>query len=169
MSIDVRDIMIQDLFTAHCDESLESVYRTMIENKIRHLPVVNNEKKLVGVISERDIERAMISVVARDESGSRLEDCEFPVGQTAADYMTTSVVTLSQDSKITDAIQLMRRKKISSLLCLHNGKVRGIVTTDDLLKLLEILLDESDKVKEDENSLARFFDDSWMTMNATTA
>jgi CBS domain-containing membrane protein len=169
MSIDVKDIMIQDLFTAHCDESLASVYRTMIENKIRHLPVVNDAKKLVGIISERDIERAMISFVAQDEAGRRLEDCEFPTGQTAGDYMTTSVISLPQDSKITAAIRLMRRKKISSLLCLQNNKVRGIITTDDLLKLLEILVDESDKLKEEESSLARFFDDSWMTAGTATA
>lgn len=169
MSIDVKDIMIQDLFTAHCDESLEGVYKTMLENRIRHLPVVNNEKKLVGVISERDLERAMISIVARDEAGRRLEDCEFPKGQTASDYMTTDVVSLSQEAKITDAIRLMRRKKISSIICLNQGFVRGIMTTDDLLKLLEILLDESDKLKDTESSLSQFFDDSWMTEGEATA
>jgi acetoin utilization protein AcuB len=164
MVLQVQDLMVTNLFIAHVEQSLNAAYRAMVDNKIRHLPVINEHKKLVGLISERDLERAMVSVVFVDSEGRRIEDLEFPSHKKVKDYMTTNLVTVGASNSVLYAIELMRELKISSVLIAENNVMKGILTTDDLLHLLSQIIRE-DQTQRISILVDKGFEDSYIEMS----
>lgn len=104
----------------------------------RHVPVVSAEGKAIGIISDRDVARlapSVLSHVAPDEYNKVFEATPIAVA------MTKDLVAVHPDAPVQQAVQLMTNKKISSVLVAEaDGKLVGIITTTDLLALLERLL-----------------------------
>lgn len=135
--------MSKSLITILETEALESAYAVMQKNTIRHLPVVNEEGEVVGILSERDLERAMISEVS-GEGSFRNESCQFDPDNIVRDYMSWPVKTVHKDAPLKSVAQKMIKEKVSSYLVTDNSKVLGILTTEDMLKVLVGLLNESE-------------------------
>jgi CBS domain-containing protein len=67
----VREIMTPSPITIHCDTSVDEALRTMTENRIRHLPVINSAGKIAGMLSIGDLVSWIIG--SQDEAISHLE------------------------------------------------------------------------------------------------
>lgn len=118
----VEKIMSNDLVTLQADDSLEKAALLMKEFDIRHLPVVDG-KKLIGLITERDVRGAMFPAMIED------------IG--VKDLMIASPVTVSQGTMIEDAARLIYRNKIGCLPVVDKkGDLKGIVTVADMLAAL---------------------------------
>jgi len=126
------------LFKAHPDTLLVDAYTVLRDNWIRHLPVVDENDAVVGVISERDFNRAKISGVGPTVE-SRLR-VRFPVGARVRDFMSDKVYSISVKDDLRRSIDIMLQNKVSSCLVTDGDKLVGIVTTDDLLRLLRTYL-----------------------------
>jgi CBS domain-containing protein len=74
----VRDVMTRDLKYVYEDQSIEEVTRNMSEQRIRRVPVLNREKRLVGILSLGDL---AIDESAQDEAGEALGGISRPGGQ----------------------------------------------------------------------------------------
>ncbi|MGZ3691620.1 MAG: CBS domain-containing protein [Pseudobdellovibrio sp.] len=122
----------RDIITA---ESLMKTY------KIRHLPVVNSENELSGILSIRDV------IKAKDKTSQ------------VKTVMTTPVRTVKKNANIKTVIELMLKYKISAVLVADNEDVAGIVTTDDLLKLLHQVLEDGENLESIE--IASLYDEDW--------
>lgn len=138
----IQNIMSKKLITVAEDASLDAAYAVMIKNNIRHLPVTNEDSAVVGVLSDRDLQRALKSHVVG--SGlARWESCEFDPQHVVADYMSWPVKTVDYAMPLKEVVEYMIEERVSSLMVSRNGEVVGIVTTIDLLKLLaDVLGDE---------------------------
>jgi acetoin utilization protein AcuB len=97
----------------------------------RHLPVVDDRGRLVGILSDRDVLRSL---------GPDAPDKEALAAIPAADLMSTDLVTVGPEDSLVTAVKLLLDHGISSLPVLTDGVLVGILTTTDLYLTLQILL-----------------------------
>lgn len=128
MNNTTKDIMSPKLVTVTVGTTLAEAEEVMTENRFRHLPVIDDDGIIVGVLSQRDY--------------SKLNDLDR---LTVEYFMNAPVEYVSQDLPIRNAVFKMLENKISSLVVADNNDVAvGIVTTDDLLWHLAHLLKNDD-------------------------
>jgi acetoin utilization protein AcuB len=118
----VQDIMTSPVVAISPDISLQDAYQTMQEKGIRHLPVLNG-KKLVGVITDRDLRLAT----------SALAPKPFPPGAKVSAVMCKFPFTADPADPVEDAARVMRERKIGCLPVTDGDRLVGIVTGLDLL------------------------------------
>ncbi|MDZ4662049.1 MAG: CBS domain-containing protein [Pseudomonadota bacterium] len=146
MKNSVKNYTSKDLITALWSETLDSAYQKMGRAHIRHLPVINDDGEVVGIISDRDFQRAIWV-----QSDDRIPKARFDVAANVKDYMTTPVESVPSDAKLSDVARRMVIEKISAFLVTKNENIIGIITHEDLLRalvhLLETRTDRDDSVK----------------------
>lgn len=133
----IKKIMTERLKTIGPEETMHAAHSIMKQLSIRHLPVVDKEGKFIGILSDRDIHRAMTVI----KSGSGKEN-HIQSHKKVADFMTTPVHRVKESDLIEKVTRDMLELKVSCFLVeAESGQnISGIVTTDDLLfYLLEIL------------------------------
>ena len=113
--------------------------RSLIHDKgVRHLPVVDKENRLVGIVTESDIREAGPSDVAM-LSVKELTDLLGTIKVSELMVPREKVITITPDTLIEEAIQLMHDNKIGCLPVVDEGKLYGIFTeTDALAHLVDI-------------------------------
>ena len=127
----VEQVMQTGVVTITPKTSLPEALELVRQRGIRHLPVVENGA-LVGIVSDRDLKRAMASsatTLGRHELQYLLDRL------TAAEIMTSAVITTGRMLPIEDAARLMVKEKISALPVTEAGCLIGIVTETDVLDL----------------------------------
>lgn len=117
----MRDIMSAPVRTIDPDSPADDAWQRMRMYRIRHL-VVEDHGRLTGVISDRDL---------GGEQGELLR-----AGRRVADCMTSHVTTVTPDTTVREAANLLRGHTISCLPVVHRGSVVGIATVSDLLELI---------------------------------
>jgi CBS domain-containing protein len=123
--------MTTELFTVHQNEVIDLVANVMDWKHIRHVPVEDDDGRLVGIVSYR----SLLRLLARDLRHHR----EHPVPVT--EVMTRNVVTCSPKTTTLEAIRLMREKKVACLPVTVDGRLVGIVSERDFLRVAGALLD----------------------------
>jgi CBS domain-containing protein len=127
----VEQYMTTELFTVHQNEVIDLVANVMDWKHIRHVPVEDDEGNLVGIVSYR----SLLRLLARDLPHHR----ERPVP--VAEVMARNVVTCSPKTTTLEAIRLMREKKVACLPVTVDGRLVGIVSERDFLRVAGALLD----------------------------
>jgi CBS domain-containing protein len=129
----VRDIMSQQVVTITPSEScLDAVVR-MQRARARHLPVVNREGALVGIVTDRDLRHHLFSRRAFEALGSTRVDVLLDEVHVAG-IMSTDLVTATPEMSLIEVAAAMRAEKVGALPVLEQGRVVGIVTETDLLR-----------------------------------
>lgn len=128
----VKDYMHTELETARTEETIDVAYHRMHMARIRHLPVVTKEHKLIGMLTDRDVRQAHAS----DEPHLfAYEQKDLLARMTVGQIMTTRVITVGGNTPIADAGQLLLERRISGLPVVREGVVlEGIVTITDLIR-----------------------------------
>jgi len=130
----VKEWMSTDVITVKKDTSMNKASKIMKEKQIRSLPVVNKKRKLVGIITDRDLKRASPSIVT-SLNVHELNDLISKVK--VKDIMTTDLVIVKPDETVDFAAILMLDNKISSLPVISdNDAIIGIITQTDIFKTL---------------------------------
>lgn len=125
-----KDSMTTSLVSIRWDRPVAEAQVLMEENRIRHLPVVDAEGQLTGILSDRDVNRAM--------SPRRPV---FLEGQTVSHFMSWPAMTVDEEAPLADLAEGMVDEKVSAFLVTRGGReVVGIVTSEDLLRLLHSIL-----------------------------
>ena len=143
MKLTAKSNMSGELVTVGWAEGLDAAYLKMRKNKIRHLPVLDDKGELVGLISDRDLQRAMHSEIYDDDE-YHSESLEFDPESTIRDYMSWPVKTVGGDVTIREVTRKMIEQKISSFVVTDDDdQLVGIITTEDLLKVLLKLMEDT--------------------------
>ena len=128
----VGHLMSTDLFTVRPDDLVELVARVMEWRDVRHVPVEDDDGRLVGLVSHRSLLRLLAQ--------------GFPVdrGETVAvrSIMIPDPFSVAPTTPITEAVKLMRLHHIGSLPVVENDRLVGIVTVYDLLASSARLFEE---------------------------
>jgi len=127
----VRDLMTPDVHVAHPDEPIAMLRDVMNEKHIRHVPVVDDEGRLVGLVSERDLLRRAAGLES-DMPLSVLQDVSATV--TVRDVMTWQVETIEADDAAATAAEAMLDNKYGCLPVLEQGALAGILTEADFVR-----------------------------------
>lgn len=141
---EARSLMTKKIIKVKPEMPIQLAYDEMKENNIRHLPVVNHLGKLIGILSDRDIQRA-IHVKAINEIE---QEMTFNPHDTVEDFMSWPVQTIDESISIEEVTKMMIELKYSSFVVSSaNEYIKGIITTEDLLKYLLELLDNSKGIR----------------------
>jgi acetoin utilization protein AcuB len=103
----------------------------MRTRRIRHLPVVDREGGLVGIVTDRDLRQVLFDPVMQARA-SQLVDALKTV--TVGDVMTWAVLTVQPETPLRDAARLMHERKVGALPVVTGGRVAGILSETDVLK-----------------------------------
>ncbi|MHB8770544.1 MAG: CBS domain-containing protein [Syntrophales bacterium] len=133
----VKDRMTPNPVTVTDDSSFENALHLMKEKKIRRLPIVNKEGKLVGIVVQKDLFSASPS---KATSLSVFEVHYLLSKLKMKDVMTKRVVAVGEDCPIEEAARVMVDYKIGCLPIVRDDKPVGIITETDIFKtFVEIL------------------------------
>jgi CBS domain-containing protein len=109
-----RDIMTKDVITLDPSLTVEEAADVLIRYRIHGAPVVDQEERLIGMVS-------LVDLVAK--SGSRVRD-----------IMTPDPVTASEDTPLAELAQLMLDEMVRRVPIVRGGRVVGIVSASDFLR-----------------------------------
>lgn len=120
--VKVEEIMSTALMTANADETVENVEFEMKMADVRHIPVVGPRNRLIGIVSQRDLLRALAGPKTR--------------GLPIAEIMTRRVQTVEATDPALRAVDLLLDNKIGCVPVLgEDGQLVGIVTETDFLRI----------------------------------
>ncbi len=129
----VRSIASRPVITIAADAPAREAGEIMRAEKIRHLPVLDAEGRLAGIVTDRDLRQVIFDPSIRERLGAAADAL---AGVLVREVMTWGAVTVHPDSDVRDAALLMHELKISALPVVDNGGVVGIVTAHDLVAAL---------------------------------
>jgi len=133
----VRDFMSAKVFTVRFDKKLLAAGDVMKWAHVRHVPVVDEQGAVVGLISHRDLLQASMSTVKSgiSDAEKRQHLWSVPIEK----VMHKPVKTIGPGATVQEAAKTMRNYKIGCLPVVDGGKLVGILTGYDLLHLVETL------------------------------
>ncbi len=123
----ISEYMTKVVHTIDLETTLETAHMIMRDREIRHLPVMD-EDKLVGVISERELEMLRAFPMIDMDVAS------------ASDAMADNAYIVGPDTPLTEVVREMAERKVGSVLVATGQKVEGIFTTTDALRIVDRLL-----------------------------
>ncbi len=134
----VKDVMRSSVITLGADDHLGVADDVMSMDRIRHLPVVDGHRRVVGIVTQRDLYKAAISSVL---GFTTAKEHEWLGKIKVSDAMTTTVTTIDMEAGITDAIDKMLSKKFGCLpVTDKEGCLVGLLTESDCLRCMRDLL-----------------------------
>jgi acetoin utilization protein AcuB len=133
----VRERMSRNPVTIQASASITEALRVMREKRVRRLPVLDEQGKMIGIVSEKDLLYASPSPAT---SLSIYEMHDLLTRLKVTELMTAEVITVSPDMPLEEAALIMADKKIGGLPVLEHGQLVGIITETDIFKVfLEML------------------------------
>jgi len=131
--LQVKDVMTREVHTVERNDELAIADALMKQERVRHLPVLDEAGEVCAVVSQRDLFRgALLRALG---FGSRSED--LMLKQVAVkEAMSSEIQTTTPDTPVADAARLMIERKIGCLPVIDNRKLVGIVTETDFVRLI---------------------------------
>lgn len=149
-----RDVMETRVISVSASTPLSSVHRLFVEEGINGAPVVDEQDRVIGVISSTDLMRAAADEhdAVRFDPGYFRNNLEFTGPElastpedyldrlderTVGDVMTDEVFSVSPDTPVAKVARELRSHRVHRLVVLENDRLAGVITTFDLVGLLE--------------------------------
>ena len=132
----VREVMRSPVVCVGPGQSVESAAKVFERYNIGALPVCTSQGMLCGMLTDRDL-------VVRCLAMGKL-----PAGTCVREIMTKQVISVSPDMDASEAANLMGRKRVRRLPVVEHGKVRGILSLDDLAANEQNAYDAADALGE---------------------
>lgn len=141
----VHAIMTSPAIVVHPETSIAEAAKTMLDNHISGLPVVDASARLVGIVSEGDFIRRSELNTERKRSwllelltspGALAAEYVSTHGRSVEDVMTSDIVTVAPTARLQEVVELMEKHDVKRLPVVAQGRLIGIVSRSDLLKAL---------------------------------
>jgi len=133
----VREVMTSDPITVQPDDTLRTAQERMVSCGCRRLPVIDESRRLVGIITDRDVRLALNSPLIMRE---RWQDDMLVTQTTVEVCMTPDPLTIGPQAPLQEAVALVMKRKISGLPVVEDQRLVGIITITDMLHALQALL-----------------------------
>jgi len=126
----VRDLMSRDVKTLRRNERLKVADELMRMERIRHLPVLDDDDRLAGLVSQRDLFR---SALARTLGYGEHAQDKLLAQISVKEVMTNDPVTVAPDTPLASAARLMLDRKLGYLPVVEHERLVGILTESDFV------------------------------------
>lgn len=129
----ISKVMTRNVVTIGEDADISQAQQRMSKHLIRHLPVVDENDRLIGIVTDRDIRSVLPSSQFAKEKC--LEEYNYVSKSSIKDIMTRNPVTISPIDTIQDALILLHKKHFGALpVVVEQQKLIGIISVSDLLR-----------------------------------
>jgi len=126
----VRDYMTTNPITLHENDRLREAVELVMVRRIRHIPILDSQDRLVGIVTDRDIKRTLPSPL----SSAAPEEYEAILETTALGHvMTREPFTVEAGAKVADAVKILVGSRIGGLPVVEGGILVGVFTEGDAL------------------------------------
>jgi acetoin utilization protein AcuB len=144
----VGDRMRRPVVTIRRDETLDAAWRLLQRRKVRHLPVVDDQGRLVGIVTDRDLRHALIDPRLRRRARRLLAPTVATAASLAAtarslaalpveQVMTRAALTVSPETTLREAALLMHERRVGALPVVEaGGRVVGMLSEVDVVRAL---------------------------------
>jgi len=142
-----KEVMTKNVIAVKEEDTIDDVIKILLSNKISGVPVVNEEKEVIGVVSEadlifRDKEIEIPAFIPVMEGYIFLqsvkkyeEQLKKQVAYKVKDVMSAPVITAKEDEEIEKIANIMLKKRINRIPIVDKeGKLVGLITRSDILK-----------------------------------
>jgi CBS domain-containing protein len=149
MPTTVADVMSHDPIVVKPETPLKEAIHLIADKRVSGLPVVDEQGKLVGVISETDLMwqetgatpppyiMVLDSVIYLENPARYEQELHKALGQTVGEVMTSEAITTKPDQPLREAAQLMHDRDVRRLPVIDpTGKVVGILTRGDIVRFM---------------------------------
>jgi CBS domain-containing protein len=127
----VRDVMTQRVYRVGPDSTVREVLDLISEHKLSAIPVVDEDRVVLGMVSDRDLMRFLLPRMQKSaEIPASLRDV------TVREVMSRSVICVSEDQALAEVTSIMVSKDLERLPVVSEGKLTGFLTRGDILRKL---------------------------------
>ncbi len=156
--MNAAEIMSRTVIAIRPEAPLAQAVRLMIDAKVSGMPVIDAQGRAAGMLTEGDLLRRVETGTEGAAPGwfaslmmpGRLAEHYIQThGRRVGEVMTPDVVTVEEDASLKEVVLLMQRKRIKRVPVLRGGKVVGIVSRADLVRVLADALFASSETPDD--------------------
>lgn len=127
----VADLMATPLVTVGHDATVADAWSIMRARRVRHLPVLDADRRLIGMLTDHDLRLVILERCLQEEPGQ--------LARTLArlrvnEIMTWAVITVGPDTDVRDAARIMHDRKLGALPVADEGRVIGMLTATDVIR-----------------------------------
>jgi acetoin utilization protein AcuB len=123
--------MTHKVITVDQEATIFDAQELLAKNKIRHLPIIDRDRRLIGIITDRDIRSALPYKSLMEHGSEKERVSQFKV----KDIMTKDPISISPADTIQDALLLIQNSKVGALPVVDDDhKLKGIISVRDLLR-----------------------------------
>jgi CBS domain-containing protein/mannitol/fructose-specific phosphotransferase system IIA component (Ntr-type) len=132
----VRDVMSDQPRTVLADTPLKEAARTMVRTGLGALPVIDAERRVVGMVSERDIIRHLLTTQVFSGADVRAMMTPGSTSRTVRDVMSRQVMCVAAEQPIAEVASLMSNKDVDRVPVVREGQLVGFLTRGDIVRKL---------------------------------
>lgn len=134
----VRDLMTQRVYRVYPETPLRELLDLMSRHELKAVPVVNEKREVLGVVTDRDLLRHLlpntIHVGAGERPDLRPDSRSFDIP--TREIMSRSVMCISEDQGLAEVVSIMINKDVERIPVVSEGKLTGFLTRGDVLRKL---------------------------------
>jgi CBS-domain-containing membrane protein len=147
--MNAADLMTRDVVTIDPEAPLADAIRLMLRLRVSGLPVVDSAGRLIGLLTEGDLLHRIETgteaprmgwIQALVARGRMAEHYVHSHGRRVQDVMTRDVVTVGEQSSVTDIVRIMESKHFRRVPVVDGERLVGVVSRSDLVRILGTLL-----------------------------
>lgn len=135
----VRDVMTQRVYRVAPEAPLRELVALMSEHRLRAVPVVGEQREVLGLVTDRDLLRYLMPHVIRigaENEVARGGPGAIASGATARDVMSRAVMCISEDQPLAEVANIMLSKDVERLPVVSEGQLTGFLTRGDIIRKL---------------------------------
>jgi CBS domain-containing protein len=132
----VRDVMSDHPMTVRADSPLREVARTLVRTGLGALPVVDDDERVLGMVSEREVIRHLLTVQAFTGPDARVAAPPVSGSKTVRDIMTRQVLCVAPGQPLAEVASLMSNKDVDRVPVVREGRLVGFLTRGDIVRKL---------------------------------
>ena len=127
----VRDLMTERVYTLKAKDDLETLYDLMDSRRVRHVPILDSEGELVGLVTDRDLSRTALGAV--EELPLSVER-DILRRRRIRDIMVSEPDTIEPDAPLSEAAAMLLENKVGCLPVVEGLHLVGIITEADFVR-----------------------------------
>lgn len=132
----VRDVMGQRVFRVYPDTPVQELIELMTRHNLKAVPVVGEKREVLGMVTERDLLKHLHPRILRAGGAQQPDEPQPARGALVRDIMSRSVMCISEDQPLVDAVATMLNKDVERFPVVSEGKLTGFLTRGEILRKL---------------------------------
>ena len=132
----VRDVMSDHPLTVNADLTLREAARMLVRTGLGALPVVDDDDRVLGMVSEKEVIRHLLTIQAFTGPDARAASPPVTVRKTVRDAMTRQVLCVAAEQPLAEVASLMSNKDVDRVPVVREGRLVGFLTRGDIVRKL---------------------------------